>query len=708
MPERSFEELFESAAIGARNAMATRDPGQITNYAHKLHMLADRRIEAEQAVAPVKPVCKKGCDACCHRLVAATLPEVLKATAYVMNAFSEEDRKALQERLATFESEGKDYWLSRTDLSNAACPFLADHACSIYDARPLSCRALNSADADVCRRLFVDGQMVEIPHNPGQSQVSSLTMAVIAGSEDARAANGAYELGPAVKLLLEQPQQAYHLDGFQPLLERLKLISERNAEHEKMPDSVSRTINEPFAAGAWANFRLGQTEEIRRKFERRPYGPFEALLGLAMPFQYESQARLEDWWAEWNLAVERFADTDLPARETFELAELINTFTAAYAGKNVRQGMERFMSRLHRSAEKAFPTLTAPIEAPRRPGKFRLGYISPRIKNFNGSRWALGWLANNSEEIETYVINGTAQEDRVSTRFRRAADYYLHVPLAASEIGSIVRSLDLDALVFTDVGMSGKSLQLASLRLARRQFNAWGHPVTSGSPTMDGYLSSDLMEPEDAQDHYTEKLERLPGSGLCYPHARLQVPQLTHGELGVPESGFLLFCQLCFKLTPDYDHLFKEILQRSKKPVVFLGSMIEGTESALRKRLAHPNAIFLPYQPVGSYLRLLELADASLDCPPWNGGNTTIEALTLGTPVVSLAGEFMRGRHALAFLSQAGVSGLIAKDGADFVDLALNEDRRREAMLSLDVDGLYGDQAAVRALDRILLEGFPA
>ena len=87
----------------------------------------------------------------------------------------------------------------------------------------------------------------------------------------------------------------------------------------------------------------------------------------------------------------------------------------------------------------------------------------------------------------------------------------------------------LDVLVYPEIGMDATALRLASLRLARVQLASWGHPLTSGLPTLDGYLSAEAFEPEGAQRHYTEKLYPLPGLGCSYaPYGtRAQAPDLA-------------------------------------------------------------------------------------------------------------------------------------------------------------------------------------
>ena len=74
----------------------------------------------------------------------------------------------------------------------------------------------------------------------------------------------------------------------------------------------------------------------------------------------------------------------------------------------------------------------------------------------------------------------------------------------------------LDALLYPEIGMDPVCAKLAALRLAPVQAVGLGHPMTTGLPTMDAFLSSALMEPEDGEDWYTEQLVRLPNLGILY------------------------------------------------------------------------------------------------------------------------------------------------------------------------------------------------
>jgi len=156
-------------------------------------------------------------------------------------------------------------------------------------------------------------------------------------------------------------------------------------------------------------------------------------------------------------------------------------------------------------------------------------------------------------------------------------------------------------------------------------------------------------------------------------------------------------------MLPKWDGVFREICERTGRSIVFFS--YHNTASTLveaRLKAAGVNAVFLPFVSVMHFYDLLSLADVTLDTFGWSGGITTILALQHKRPVVTLPGEFRRGRHALAFLRAANVPGLVASDTADYIDLATNSDRRAEAMQSLDVDALFDDKASVTDLEDFL------
>jgi hypothetical protein len=142
-------------------------------------------------------------------------------------------------------------------------------------------------------------------------------------------------------------------------------------------------------------------------------------------------------------------------------------------------------------------------------------------------------------------------------------------------------------------------------------------------------------------------------------------------------------------------------------PIVFVAHPHATIFERRIKKLGFPY-VMLPMMPSFEYNRLLELADVSIDPPDWSGGNTSIKAAAMGTPVVALPGSFMRGRHTYAFHKIAGLESLIAANEDDYIDLIADKDRLADAMRSANPDALYGDTGVVRALDEFILAALAA
>jgi predicted O-linked N-acetylglucosamine transferase (SPINDLY family) len=104
-------------------------------------------------------------------------------------------------------------------------------------------------------------------------------------------------------------------------------------------------------------------------------------------------------------------------------------------------------------------------------------------------------------------------------------------------------------LIYPEIGMDPMTARLATLRLAPVQCMAWGHPTTSGFPTIDYYLSSDLMEPANAPEHYTETLVRLPNLASYHSPSVESALELTREAVGARKGSVLYWCcQSLFKL----------------------------------------------------------------------------------------------------------------------------------------------------------------
>ena len=118
-------------------------------------------------------------------------------------------------------------------------------------------------------------------------------------------------------------------------------------------------------------------------------------------------------------------------------------------------------------------------------------------------------------------------------------------------------------IFFPEIGMNQKTLQLASMRIAKSQFTSWGHPETSGLPTIDYYLSASLLEDSNSANNYSEKLVCLDNMGCYFDPPSLEKENIDFSTFGINLSSNILLCLgIPNKFHPDNDWIFIEISKR--------------------------------------------------------------------------------------------------------------------------------------------------
>ncbi len=151
---------------------------------------------------------------------------------------------------------------------------------------------------------------------------------------------------------------------------------------------------------------------------------------------------------------------------------------------------------------------------------------------------------------------------------------------------------------------------------------------------------------------------------------------------------------------------------------VFITGHDATTTGRFRRRLAESFPVggmerhcrLVPQIPHEDFPAFLGLGDVALDSIGWSGGNTTLEAVAAGLPIVTTPTPLMRGRHSAAILERIGLGDAVAADLDSYVDLAVTlggsaaaraEFRRR---LGAGRPALYDDHEAVRGLERFLVD----
>ena len=448
---------------------------------------------------------------------------------------------------------------------------------------------------------------------------------------------------------------------------------------------------------------------------------FKLFSHLLLPERYSSPEEIDQYRAQFRAGLDHLIqNTDL--REPGMLAQALagvkhhTNFLLAYQAKDDRLLQRQYGQFLHQIMAASYPQWSQPRPMPPLGNgqRIRIGYLSSFLCSWSGTVLFLNWLKYaDLTAFELYAYHIGDQVDAVTEQFRAYSSQFHYVPHDFEQIAQQVTKDELHLLIFPELGMFGRTLCLAALRLAPIQCMAWGQPVTSGIPTVDYFLSSQTMEPENGQEHYSEKLVRLPGVGISYPTIRVQNVQRDRAAFGLrDDAAVYLSSQAPYKYLPQHDWLYAQIARRvPNAQIMFLRAGIP-PERLTRAFAAvgldsQDYCLFSPVLPRQEYFDLILLSDIYLDTPEWSGGNTTLDALACALPVVTYPGEFMRGRHSSGFLQTIGVTATLAADAAEYVEIAvrLADSTWRQAVrdaLRQAVPMLFDNPTATRNLEAFL------
>lgn len=462
-----------------------------------------------------------------------------------------------------------------------------------------------------------------------------------------------------------------------------RLCYERALEAD--PDSVPAQQNL-----GYLGFNLGMAAEAARILDRlvsqQPNAINRLLSASVLPVVYDSNEDIQ-YWNERCLSILK-SSVEQGQRLDATRSLVPTFFFSTYNGLNPREIMEVRGKIVH--GQDFTQSRSAWSESSGRPA--RIGFISAYFRDHTIGRLNVGRIeATHDMGIERVVIQVGRASDPMAERFRQAADRWVELPRDLPNAMKTLAELELDCLVFADIGMDSLATSLAFSRFAPVQASTWGHPMTSGSSTIDYFISSPDLELPGCRDsgrlvvggqnNYTERLLLLDSLGLNYTRpglsdvafAELQ-SRTTRGKfrksLKLPEGTRLYGCpQTLFKFHPNFDQALAGILDADPEGMLVLieGRVGRWTDDLKRRfRRTLPDSgrrvQFLPAVPNAEFLKLLACCDVLLDPYPFGGGNSTLEALAVGTPVVTLPSNFLFGRISSALLKRIELFECITDD----------------------------------------------
>jgi predicted O-linked N-acetylglucosamine transferase (SPINDLY family) len=464
-----------------------------------------------------------------------------------------------------------------------------------------------------------------------------------------------------------------------------------------------------------------------RAFALRP-DFLEAELALCMaelPALYDNASEIAERRAAYAGRLAKLSADAESAGMPAHLADVIGShqpFYLPYQGSNDRELQTSYGSLACKVMAARYPVAVLP-DPPGPHEPIRLGIVSGFFRQH--SNWKIpikGWLEMlDLERFHLSAYYTSADRDSETEAAEAMCHCFVQGPLSLDDWRRTILDDAPHVLIFPEIGMDKVSAQLAAQRLAAVQCASWGHPVTSGFPTIDYFLSSDLMEPANAAEHYSEQLVRLPNLSIYYEPSDAPPQASGRAELGLRASAVVYWCcQSLPKYLPQFDEVFAriavEVPDCQFSFIEFGGG--RGVTELFRTRLerafkavgrnAGDHCVFLPRLAPDRFAAAIGQCDVVLDSIGWSGCNSILESLVHNLPIVTFDGEMMRGRHTAAILDMMGIRETIARTVDAYVSnaamLGRSSARRRElsARIAERKHRVYRDRECIGALEAFL------
>ncbi len=328
--------------------------------------------------------------------------------------------------------------------------------------------------------------------------------------------------------------------------------------------------------------------------------------------------------------------------------------------------------------------------------KFKYDYQHPKIRiGYLSADFRLHPLASLITELievhdrkhfEIYAYSyGMNDQTPERKRLALAFDHFIDIRAASQmEAAQQINNDEIDILVDLTGFTQTSRTAIVAMRPAKLNISWLGFPGTMGAfheePLFDYILSDAFITPVDAAINYAEKLALLPD---CYQPNDRKRPvgeAKTREDYGLNKDAFVFCCfNQTFKILPEVFDIWMRLLKAKPNAVMWLLECNSLAKENLRKEaeargVDSGRLIFAPRVSMAEHLARHIHADLFLDTLPYNAHTTTSDALWMGLPVLTCAGNTFASRVAGSLLNASGLTELIAKDLNEYeakaIDLA--------------------------------------
>ena len=314
--------------------------------------------------------------------------------------------------------------------------------------------------------------------------------------------------------------------------------------------------------------------------------------------------------------------------------------------------------------------------------RLRIGYVSPDFRLHSVNYFFEPVLeAHDKNKIEIFCYAEVDKPDNVTKRLQKLADNWVStVGMSDKEIAEKISSDKIDILIDLAGHTKGNRLLVFAHKPAPVQVSWIGYPNTTGINAIDYRITDSIADPEILTDKYhTEELVRLPKGFLCFkpnenspnvsPSPYEKNKYITFGSLSDSakvSQEVIKTWSVILKSVPNSCLFLKSRALAENETRLWYLDMFEKFEIS-RNRIKFSGLV----QSFTEHLDAYKNIDISLDTFPYSGTATTSEALWMGVPIITLAGDRFAGRTGASILTQIGLKDLITKDKDSYIKTAV-------------------------------------
>ena len=446
---------------------------------------------------------------------------------------------------------------------------------------------------------------------------------------------------------------------------------------------------------------LGRLPEAEQSYRQAlALDPEFALAHLNLGAVLHTQGRFED--------AANHCLTALALDPGFAEAHSNLLFYAAYAGDRdplwMRRQSEGWERAMLSEAERAAARSRHFSPMPRAGRPLRVGVLSADFGQHAVAYFLLSWMRElDPRRVELHLYPTKARHDDKVELFRALdASWTPVLGLSDVEAAAQIRADAVDILIDTNGHTAGNRLGIIAQRAAPVQCHYIGYFATTGLSEMDYFLADDTLIPPALDGQFTEQVWRLNHPWMAYvpleeapePRWRADAGETlwvgSFNKLTKVREDCLVLWARVLRALPQARLLLKDARGKDSDTQQRILRVLarEGVDS---ERVTFAGKVASWREHMAQYDRL----DIALDPIPMTGGSTAFDALWMGVPLVSLAGDRLIGRQGAAALAGLGRPEWIARDAEDYVRIVVE--------LARDVEG----RRVIRATQRERMRNSP-